>query len=302
MRNGGALPYDDEIDYLQWGHCTITADEYVCNVANGPASTVVSPADAGQTTWERVAGEINLPSRPSTPAAVVANSQITWTWNCPLDGGAAIDHFDFQWRIAGGNWSATIETTIPRYILTGLTNGSTYQARVRASNSQGDSPWSAFGSGDPVASVPGGGGTLALRALAGDTEVDLTWLEPDTGGDPIDNYTVQWRTTNQGFSSGRQATSNATSYTRTGLTNGTEYFFRVRANNGSGSGLWSNEDSATPVMGAIAQDIPDRADAPTGQAGNGEVTWVATPPSDNGSDITSYQWRWRVTKWNLFAP
>ena len=83
MRWGGTLPYDDEIDYLQWAHSTIDADEYVCNVANGPASTVVSPTDAGQTTWDRVAGEINLPARPSTPAAVVSNGQIIWTWNCP---------------------------------------------------------------------------------------------------------------------------------------------------------------------------------------------------------------------------
>ena len=34
--------------------------------------------------------------------------------------------------------------------------------------------------------------------------------------------------------------------------------------------------------------------APTAQAGNAEVTWVATPPSDNGADITSYEWRWRT--------
>ena len=43
------------------------------------------------------------------------------------------------------------------------------------------------------------------------------------------------------------------------------------------------------------------ADAPTATAGNGEVTWVATPPSDNGADITSFQWRWRIQSTGTYA-
>ena len=103
----------------------------------------------------------------------------------------------------------TTETpTIPRFVLTGLTNGDTYEARVRAVNSVGESLYSALGSGTPVASRPGGGSTLALRAEeGGDTEVELSWLAPDDGGSPITGYTVQWRTTGQSFSSARQQTA-----------------------------------------------------------------------------------------------
>ena len=297
MRFGGPLPYDADINYHQWARCTVQADEYYATVANGPdLGNATDPTTTGQTVWLRAAGEVNLPAAPDAPAATHPESgELDWSWNCPLDGGSEITGFNFQWRVDGTQaWSASIVVTVPRYVLSGLTNGTAIEARVQAESAQGTSPWSNIGTATPQGQAPGGGSTLALRADPGDGEADLTWLEPDDGGDPITSYIYQWRADAQGFNTGRQGTATTNAATVSPLTNGTLYYFRVRAVNGQGNGPWSNEASATPAVMQAATAIPDVAVAPTAQAGNAEVTWIATPPSDNGADITSYEWRWRT--------
>ena len=293
----GIGPYDANLNYEAGKSVTQVAGViYRAITDNGPLSTVVNPTAAAQTAWAVTTGEIILPEAPSAPqAASPGSGELDWFWNCPLDGGSVVTEFDFRWRVAGNQtWSAITKVTNARQVLTGLANGTAIQAEVKARTAHGESPFSATGSATPQGTIPGGGSTLALRATAGDGEVDLDWLEPDDGGIAITAYIVQWRTTNQAFSTGRQMSVSDTSATVGSLTNGTEYFFQARAVNSEGNSSWSNEASATPFLASPDQSIPDLASTPTGQAGNAEATWIATPPSDNGADITGYQWRSRI--------
>ena len=150
--------------------------------------------------------------------------------------------------------------TTGRYLLTGLTNGTTYEAQVQATNSIGDSGYGALGMGTPVAAVPGGGSTFALRADTGDAsgEIDLDWLAPANNGAAITQYTYQWKSGSQAYITGRQGTATVTNATVTGLTNGTDYDFRVRATNSVGNGPWSNEDSATPAAPVVPPTPPQQ--------------------------------------------
>ena len=300
MRFGGVLPYDAEVDYLQWAHCTLGRDEFVALVANGPSTgNVTSPATPNQAVWSRVQGEVNRPEAPDAPAGVAGNGQIRWDTRCPSDGGDQIDHFDVQWRQEGGSWSAAIEVRTPHYLLTGLVNGRRYEARFRATNSRGDSPWGGVGRATPVASAPSGGGLLALRADPGDAQVGLTWLAPPDNGAPILDYTVQWRSGSQAFSAGRQVVVNGTMRTITGLANGTEYFFQVRARNAQGAGPWSNTDSATPAAPpVIPTPDPDTAPgrilvAPRATLFERDACWAWQTPADGGQRITSYDFQHR---------
>ena len=165
---------------------------------------------------------------------------------------------------------------------------------MQAVNGQGAGLWSSIGSATPSGTVPGGGSTLALRAEPGDGLVSLDWLEPDDGGVSITSYSVQWRTAGQAFSAGRQSVVSDTAATVTSLSNGTEYFFRVRAVNGEGNGTWSNEASGTPAATVADSAVPDRAAAPSASVRSGEATWVWAAPSDNGADISSFEFRFRV--------
>ena len=300
------LPWDTDVDYLQHAIARGGTVLYRATVATGPGSSnATDPTSSGQSVWAEVSGTQAAPNAPAAPQAVApASGELDWFWDCPLDNGAKVASFRVRYRVAGlSAWSPSntgVSVTTARYALTGLTNGTAIEAQVQAVNSVGSSPWSSTGSATPSGTVPGGGATLALRAVAGDAEVDLDWLEPDDGGVTITSYTVQWRTGNQGYSTGRQASVTATMRTVTSLTNGTEYFFRVRAVNGEGNGAWSNEDSAEPVAEVV---VPvDPADTAPGTPATPDrdvidfetILWSWSLPSSNGGQrISGYDFQWR---------
>ena len=96
----------------------------------------------------------------------------------------------------------------------------------------------------------GGGGTTAtapsaptnLKATAGDASVKLSWSAPASdGGSGITGYRVLRGTTPGGESATPVATVTSTSYTDTGLTNGSRYYFKVVAVNAVGPSAASSE-------------------------------------------------------------
>ena len=86
-------------------------------------------------------------------------------------------------------------------------------------------------------------------------------------------------------------TSTQPSCTATGLTNGTQYFFKVAAINTVGQGAFSSASAGvTPSGGGGGTSTAPSAPAkPTGTAGNGSVALSWTAPSSGGSPITGYQ-------------
>ena len=96
---------------------------------------------------------------PDTPAAltvVAEDKQLSVSWTAPADNGAAITDYDVQYRAGtSGSWTShTHDSAATSTTITGLTNGTTYQAQVRATNSEGSSGWSASAEGTPVAPIP----------------------------------------------------------------------------------------------------------------------------------------------------
>ncbi|MGE3340406.1 MAG: fibronectin type III domain-containing protein [Candidatus Altimarinota bacterium] len=96
------------------------------------------------------------------------------------------------------------------------------------------------------------GTVTTLQAEAGNTEVELIWYPPFDGGSAITDYVVEYGET-VGFPGNAQVfsdgTSSITGATVTGLTNDTEYSFRIAAVNGIGTGPYSNVEEATPFAG-----------------------------------------------------
>ena len=82
-----------------------------------------------------------------------------------------------------------------------------------------------------------------LRSTRGNGQVTLRWTAPvNTGGGPITDYEYEQDGDGNWISTG----GTATRYTVTGLTNGQEYTFRVRAVNGIDAPAESSSLSATP--------------------------------------------------------
>jgi predicted phage tail protein len=87
-----------------------------------------------------------------------------------------------------------------------------------------------------------------LTATAGDVQLSLSWTAPATTHGTITNYLVEY-TPSGGSATYVLTGSTSTSYTLTGLTNGTEYSVRVAAVNAAGTGEYSQ--AATPTGAAL---------------------------------------------------
>jgi hypothetical protein len=163
----------------------------------------------------------------------------------------------------------------------GLINQQTYTFKVRGVNEFGPGDWSAPSNAvTPHAALPDA--PTRPRATAGDRHVKLSWTPPFGGGALITGYEIQVSDAS-GPIGGPRATTDTTLKV-TGLANGREYFFQVRALNEEGPGAWSPEVAAVPLarpgLPTIKRLEPrDRSVM---------VHWTA-PADDGGSPITVYR-------------
>ncbi len=146
----------------------------------------------------------------------------------------------------------------------------------------------AFSGGSAAPTVPSA--PVLNTATPGNSSVSLSWSAPSSnGGGPLTGYDVC-----QGTTSGAEScpvppavTTSSTSLTVTGLTNGTQYFFTVKALNSFGPSVASDELSATPLAAATVPGAPTNLVATTSSTKGVALTWAA-PSSNGGSAITSY--------------
>jgi hypothetical protein len=127
------------------------------------------------------------------------------------------------------------------------------------------------GGSSTVPSVP-----VGLMATAGNAQVSLSW----TASNGATLYYVK-RSATSGGPYAQISAPSATSYTDTGLTNGTSYFYVVSAYNSVGQSANSSEVSATPMAPSTPPAVPANLQA---TAGNAQVSlsWTAS------SGATSY--------------
>jgi len=126
----------------------------------------------------------------------------------------------------------------------------------------------------------------SVHAKPGNTTVRITWLPPlSDGGAAIDRYAVQRAAAATGpWSTVASPASTTFAWKNTGLTNGTRYYYRVRAHNSAGLGTPST------VVSAVPRTVPSAPQSPAAVSGDtsASVSWT-TPASDGGATINSYR-------------
>ena len=130
--------------------------------------TVMAVDGRGGTAFQPVTvtltDEDEPPPAPAAPTvAAVSTVSLTVTWTAPATTGRPpVTDYDVEYRTAGGSWTdAGHDGAALTATLAGLSADTAYEARVRATNHEGISPWSAPGQGRtpaaPTAVVPAGG-------------------------------------------------------------------------------------------------------------------------------------------------
>ena len=286
------------------GTCSTTSntdlDCTISSLTNGTSYEVTVTAANSAGNSNASTGAAATPSTtPGAPAGVAGTAgagQVTVTWSAPTEtGGSDVTGYT---ATATPDGAFCLSTSALTCDITGLTNGTAYTFRVKATNANGaGSNSSASASVTPVTTP---GVPTSLSGAADDASVVLSWTAPtDTGGTAVTDYTVESSsdsgTTWTAFSHDASTTA---SLRVTGLTNGTAYSFRVSAVNAVGTGTASSTASATPVT------TPTAATSVAGTAGDTQVALTWTAPTDNGGTaITDYtvESSSDSTTWTTFA-
>jgi len=193
--------------------------------------------------------------------AIELNSDLWWYYD-----GTSPD--ERSWDYAGGTWSkwpiddymfravvstpdySTTYDRVNNVVAIDISNPSTgdYSIRIEGYNvPQGPQPYALVVSGgnlsDLTELIPPTAPDNLSASSPSQTQINLSWTDNSTNelGFEIE------RKNGSGGAYSQVATlgENITSYTDTGLTESTTYYYRVRAYNAAGNSVYSNEDNAT---------------------------------------------------------
>ena len=247
------------------------------------AVTPVQKSAAAEVTATPVAA----PDAPANLTAAIGDQQVTLTWDDPKDSSIT----EYQYRTDGTNWTSipNSRATTVTHTVTDLTNGTEYTFNVRAVSLYGN------GASSQIKATPYllPAAPTGLAARPGDKYVDLSWnwlqgqslpwyeyQKRTKTGQTWDPWGDTWTFVVPRLDSGKLRAEVS------GLTNYTEYQFRVRAFNVGGPGSPSAPVSATP--GAIPPPQPTNFAVTPGQ-GKMSLSW--TNPA--GIPLTGNSYRYR---------
>jgi hypothetical protein len=221
--------------YSSTGLTASTVYQYRVRAYNVGGDSVYSNTASATTT-----AAITVPATPTNLMATgVSGSQINLAWT---DNSSNEDGFKIE-RCQGPACTnfvqiATVGAGITSYSSTGLTATTTYQYRVRAYNTGGDSAYSNTASATTSQAPPTAPTNLSATAVSS-SQINLAWTDASTNEDGFKIERCQGvGCTN--FVQIATVGAGVTSYQSTGLTAATFYQFRVRAYNTAGDSAYSN--------------------------------------------------------------
>ena len=235
---------------------------------------------------------LSAPEDPTKPIVTRGDEVVSLAWTPRSDGGSTVTKWQYQQKVGTGQWGSWIDVpnsteTTNSYTVTGLTNGTTYQFKVRAVNAIGNGAESAASDAVVPATTPPAPSKPTVSR--GNGSVTLTWTSNGNGGSAITKWQYRQKADTGSYGAWTDIPGSGpatTSYTVTGLTNGIAYQFKVRAVNDVGNGAESAESaSVTPAT------TPPAPSKPTVSPGNRSVTLTWSSTGTGGSPITKWQYQ-----------
>ncbi|MEI6216222.1 MAG: fibronectin type III domain-containing protein, partial [Actinomycetes bacterium] len=254
---------------------------------------VNAAGDGLQTTSTSATPEV-APGAPTSIVITPGNAQLSVAFTAGANTGSAITTYQYSTN-GGTNWLTRqtgttgpplVITTLSTDGITALTNGTSYNIRIRAFNTLAGTATAT------TASTPftNAGAPTGIVITAGNAQLSVAFVAPaSNGGSAITTYKYStdggatWLTRQTGTTASPLVITKLSSDGVTALTNGTSYPVQIVAVNGAGNGTATASTSATPITVAGAPTIG------TATAGSSSATITYTAPvSNGGSAITLY--------------
>jgi len=231
---------------------------------------------------------------PETFIATAGNLQVVLDWETPTEHGATISAYNIYRGTTQNFTPDTPLQTIPNgsftWTDTGLTNGVNYYYKivVAYTDPTGDSDplnASTYPVKPYVWNPP-----ETFTAATGNTQVLLNWTAPETGqGATLSGYKI-YRGTTSSFTLGAPAqtieSDNTYTWTDTGLTNGTNYFYKIVATYTDPTGDSNTINAATYPVKPYEHRPPQTF---TATAGNELVILNWASPIGHGATVVGYE-------------
>lgn len=231
--------------------------------------------------WTSADSATTAPS--SLSATATSNSAMSLAWNgnpgntdiigytYAYANNAAFSGATYVWVAGNGATGAT---------RTGLATATTYWVKIKAEGTV-DSLDSPYGSVVTATTTP----TSLAATAAGASQINLSW-SGNASNTNLNGYTVA-QATNSGFSNATYHFvngANATSYSSTGLTAGTTYYFKVKAEGTSDAYDSPFTAAVSATTGSGAPNPPSNLGATVVSSTRIDLAWT-----DNSTDETSFE-------------
>lgn len=223
-----------------------------------------------------------LSSAPSQPSVAAPTSltaayghSIDLSWTAPA--GATVAKY-----LVDRDGTQIASTTNTYYYDDAVIPGVPYSYDVRAVDSSGNVSGPSNVASATAPTTPTAPDAPTLSVTPGNKVATLTWSAPSDGGSPITGYRI-YRGTASGGEALLKSVGLVAGYADTQVSNGTTYYYEVRAVNSIGLGQPSGEVAATP---ASRPGSPGGLSANANASAGVVLTWSAA--SSGGSPITGY--------------
>ena len=257
--------------------------------AGDAASTTVTITDTGTGTAQ---APVLFPSPPATVRADPGDGQAVLSWSAVVGAGG--------WEVQQGSsaWTAT-GSHATTHTVTGLTNGTAYTFKVRATSFNGLIKGNASEGVTVTAGLPSAPDAVAsVRVSHRGTSLGVTWDAPARAT----HYDVGWSA--DGGATWTEAASNraGTGLSITGTAGTKSYTVRVRARNAGGQAGWTSSASvsfAAPAAPAsvsathngtslsVSWDASAQAESyAVAYSGDGGGSWETATPKQTGTSLT----------------
>jgi len=213
-----------------------------------PASTTryyrVRASNAnGDSSYSNIANARTFDPPPLAPTGLTATAgigQVALSWNA--SSGAT--SYNVKRSTTSGGPYTTIATgvALTSYTDTSVVNGTPYYYLVTAVNASSESGPSNEASATPLPPPPPTAPSALTATAISSSQINLAWTDNannETG------FKIERSTNNVNFTQIATVSANVTTYSNTGLSPLTTYYYRVRANNANGDSGYSNAANAT---------------------------------------------------------